>query len=397
MPSITAITLRLGLAVGERPRHGVRHADDAVVGVHPDEHVLGGADLAAGEAQGLPVRDGVRDRLHPGDLHRGTSVGAGGRRSVEEEAVGLEHLQDPGDQGGVVVGAVRQAELGEGGARDVAEHHPGQGQGADRLRDERDAEACGDERQQHGGARGPVLHPRGEPGLATGAVQGLVHGRVVLGVGDEVLAAQVGQRDRRLRHQPVVGGQGQHQVLHGDGAHGQPVGAHRQPEHAEVEAAGEQPLGLGGGEEVGVDLQRDAGQLLLDQAGDARELAERRGPGERDADQARRPRRCGRPPAPRPRRPSALPRLLEEDSPAGVRLTWRVVRGQQRGAELGLQLAHGLRQGGLGEVSRAAARPKCRVSATATKYRRCLSSTMPPDRCGGRHPAVLRSPSRSGH
>ena len=33
----------LGLAVGERPGRSLGDADDAVVGVHADQHVLGGA------------------------------------------------------------------------------------------------------------------------------------------------------------------------------------------------------------------------------------------------------------------------------------------------------------------------------------------------------------------
>ena len=44
---------RLGLAVGERSRRSVGGPDDTVVGVHPDQHVLGGAHLAAGEGSGL--------------------------------------------------------------------------------------------------------------------------------------------------------------------------------------------------------------------------------------------------------------------------------------------------------------------------------------------------------
>jgi hypothetical protein len=59
----------LRLAVGERPRWRLGRTDEAVVGVHAHQHVLGDGDLTAGEPERLAVRDSERDRLHPGDLH----------------------------------------------------------------------------------------------------------------------------------------------------------------------------------------------------------------------------------------------------------------------------------------------------------------------------------------
>ena len=59
----------LGLAVGERPGRGVRLTDETGIGMDADEEVLGHCDLAAGEAERLPVRDGVGDRLDLRDLH----------------------------------------------------------------------------------------------------------------------------------------------------------------------------------------------------------------------------------------------------------------------------------------------------------------------------------------
>jgi len=60
----------LGLAVGERSRWCFSGTDEAVVGVHAHQDVLGGGDLAAGEAQWLAVRDGERYCFHLADLHR---------------------------------------------------------------------------------------------------------------------------------------------------------------------------------------------------------------------------------------------------------------------------------------------------------------------------------------
>ena len=71
----------LGLAVGERPRRRLGHADHAVVGMHPDQHVLGGVDLAGGELQRLDVRDGERNRLDGSDFHSSSSIAvAAGQR-----------------------------------------------------------------------------------------------------------------------------------------------------------------------------------------------------------------------------------------------------------------------------------------------------------------------------
>ncbi len=48
----------LRLAVGERPRRRLGDPDDAVIGVHPNQHVLGGVHFAGGELQRFDIGDG---------------------------------------------------------------------------------------------------------------------------------------------------------------------------------------------------------------------------------------------------------------------------------------------------------------------------------------------------
>ena len=144
-----------------------------------------------------------------------------------------------GDQGGGVVAAPGEGELGGGRRRATSRNTtPVQRGRRDALGDQGDAEAGGDEREQHGGAGRLVLAVRGEPGGSDScASTASLHGRVRVGVHHEDLGAQVAGRDDRLVHQPVVGRQGHEQALHHDGPQLELLAGDRRAQHPDVEAA----------------------------------------------------------------------------------------------------------------------------------------------------------------
>ena len=342
----------LGLAVRERARGSLGDAHDPVVGVHAHEHVLRDVHLAAGEAEGLAVRDGEGDGLHLGDLHLMTSGDRGGPAGRTEEQAGVvERRQHGADDGGGRLGPPGQGELDGRRVDDVAEDHPGQRQRTDRGRDQGDAEAGGDQGEQHGGAGRLVLLVRSEARLTTAAQDCLVDRRARVGVQDEALGPQVAHGDHRLEREPVVAGDGEDQRLDLDGAQGQVVAGRRGSEDAEVEAAVAQSCGLRRREHLGMDLQRDAGQVALDRAGDAGELGEGGGAGERDADQAQAA--LGDPAhaahAVLDRAQHALGVAVEELT-GGREADLSGGAGEQPRAELGLELADGLGERRLGHV-----------------------------------------------
>ena len=149
----------------------------------------------------------------------------------------------------------------------------------------------------------------------------------------------------------VVLGDRQHQRLGREGARGESVAGHRRTEHAEVEGPLVQPVDLRGGEQVGVDLEGHAGERTLDGARHPGQLGVGRAAGEGDADEAL--------PAGGDASYAAhagLDRLqdarhLELEELAGGREP-HLAGGpdEERGAELGLELADRLRQGGLRHV-----------------------------------------------
>ena len=107
-----------------------------------------------------------------------------------------------------------------------------------------DAEAGGDQRQQHGGARRRVFAVRHEPGALAAAQHRVVDRGVAAGVRDERLAAQIGQRHHGLDGQPVVDRHREHQRLDVDGAQLDVLADRGRTQHAEVEGAGAQLLAL---------------------------------------------------------------------------------------------------------------------------------------------------------
>ena len=60
----------LCLAVGVGPWRRVGDPDDAVAGADTHQHMLGVADLSAGELQRFAKRDGVRNRFNVFDFQR---------------------------------------------------------------------------------------------------------------------------------------------------------------------------------------------------------------------------------------------------------------------------------------------------------------------------------------
>ena len=149
----------------------------------------------------------------------------------------------------------------------------------------------------------------------------------------------------------MVGGHRQHERLDLQRAQRQVVAGHRGPEHPEVEAAVAQPTGLRRGEQVGVDLERDLGQVAGEGAGDPRELGEGRRAGEGDPEQAE-------PAVGDPadaahavvERPERAPGLADQELAGGREADLPRGAVEEPGAELGLELADRLGQGRLGDV-----------------------------------------------
>ena len=125
----------------------------------------------------------------------------------------------------------------------------------------------------------------------------------------------------------------------------------RRPQHTEVKGAGAQSLALVGSQHVGPNLQRDAGQFALDDPGDAGEMRERRGSGQPEPDQAATA--CGDPAG----TPHGAVHTREDAGGFGLQELTRSGQrylpggaGEQRGAQLGLQLPDRVRQRRLCDV-----------------------------------------------
>ena len=143
----------------------------------------------------------------------------------------------------------------------------------------------------------------------------------------------------------MVGRHGEHQRLGLDDPQVQSLASHGRSQHTHVEATVGEPVDLGWGQQVGVDLQRESGQLALDDAGDPGELGVGPTPGEGDADEALATLRDAA--------YTSHTVVHSREYPCDLALQELAGRGEphlacgpgeQRGAELGLQLADGLRE-----------------------------------------------------
>ena len=139
-------------------------------------------------------------------------------------------------------------------------------------------------------------------------------------------------------------------------------------QHAEVKGAVAQAVALGGGEQVGLDLQRHPGQLALDQPGDAGQLGERGGAGEAQPDQPAAARGDAAYAAHGVVDAGQDPRgLAVEELAGGGEGTWRVVRVNSVASSSASSWRIACESAGWATCSCAAACPKWQVSATAAK------------------------------
>ena len=250
-----------------------------------------------------------------------------------------------------VVAHPRQRQVDGRRPRDVAEDDAAQRQRPRRLGHQGHTEAGRDEREQDRGVGGLVLAARREAGGAGAALDRVVDGRVRVGIHHERLVGDVGDLEPGLLGEPVVGGQREHQLLAEHDPQLDVVARHGRPQQPEVDVARAQRVELGRRELVGHHLQRDARQVLLHDAGDARQLVEGGRAGEGDAQQAR---------AALGDAAYAAHGVLEAvDHSLGLGAEERPGRGQadlaggageQGRTELGLELPDRVGQGGLGDV-----------------------------------------------
>ncbi len=192
---------------------------------------------------------------------------------------------------------------------------------------------------------------RDEPGLPAATQHDVVDRGLPAFVRHEGLGAQIGHRDDRLDRQPVIDGHSQHQRLGFDGLELDALADRGWPQHAEVQGAVSKRFALDRGEHVGPDLQRDAGQLGLDDAGDARQMREGGRAGEAEADQATAA--GGDPACPADRVVDAgqdAGRLGLEEFAGGRQRDLPGGAVEERDVEFGFKLPNRIGQGWLGDV-----------------------------------------------
>ncbi len=252
---------------------------------------------------------------------------------------------------GIDVAPPGQGQLDCLGVGQFPEHDPGQRQRASRSGQHRDAQSPGDQRQQHSGSTRLVGDLRTESRCAATTDDRGVDHRIATRITDETLRAQIGHGDDRFDGEAMVRGNGQDQRFHFQHTQFQIVAPQRRPQHAQVQTARAQPVALFGGEQVGVDLQGDVGQFVLQPAGHPGQMREGGGPGETHPD-------LPEPPVGNPADPAhtvldgvqdAL-RLAEQEFPGRGERDLPGGAGEQRRAEFGLELPDRLRQGGLGHA-----------------------------------------------
>lgn len=196
-----------------------------------------------------------------------------------------------------------------------------------------------------------MLALRGETGVAATAQDRFVDDGVAGRIGDESFGAQIAHRHDRFHREPVVGRDGEHQRLGLDDVQVEVAAGDRRAQHADVECAVAQLFALLAGEQVGVHLEFDLGQPVLQRAGHLRQV--RQGGGTGEADPGEPAAAVGDAPGSARARLDCLqdPLGLGQEEPAGrgdLHLPRRAA--QQRDAELVLQLPDRVRKRGLGEV-----------------------------------------------